>query len=43
VEGISMRPDIDRLVLGGTFMVQATVPSVATGKKKGGGKGKKKK
>ena len=36
-EGLAMRPDIDRLVLGGTFMVQATVPAQAGagGKKKG--------
>jgi tetratricopeptide (TPR) repeat protein len=40
-EGMAMRPDIDRLVLGGTFMVQATVPVESTGKKKKGGKKKK--
>ena len=44
-ETLAMRPDIDRLVLGGKFMVTATVPLEDSGKKKksgGGKKGKKK-
>ena len=41
-ESLSLRPDIDRLVLGGTFMVNATLPAVEGGSKKGGGKKKKK-
>jgi hypothetical protein len=45
-EGLALRPDIDRLVLGGTFMVNALPPPEEGGKKKsagGGGKKKKKK
>ena len=41
-DGIALRPDIDRLVLGGTFMIQALAPVESGGGKKKGGKGGKK-
>lgn len=43
-ESVGMRPDADRLLLGGSFTIQALPPPEAGKKKKGkGGGGKKKK
>lgn len=44
-ESMSMRPDADRLLMGGTFTIQALPPPEGgkKKKKKGGGGGKKKK
>jgi hypothetical protein len=43
-ESMSMRPDVDRLLLGGSFTIQAMPPPEGGGKKKKkGGGGKKKK
>eukprot|EP01033_Poteriospumella_lacustris_P004935 gene4935-3529_t len=43
-ETLAMRPDADRLIMGGTFTIQALPPPEAKKKKKGGGgKGGKKK
>ena len=42
----SLRPDVDRLIIGGSFQINAIGPPVAEKKKKkkkGGGGGKKKK
>lgn len=41
-ESIEMRPDSDRLIMGGTFTIQALAPPEPVKKKKGGGKKKKK-
>lgn len=43
LESIGMRPDADRLIVGGTFTIQALPPIEAGKKKKKGGGGKKKK
>jgi tetratricopeptide (TPR) repeat protein len=42
-ESIEMRPDSDRLIMGGSFTIQALPPPEPTKKKKGGGGKKKKK
>lgn len=42
-ETIALRPDADRLIMGGTFTIQALPPPEAGKKKKKGGGGKKKK
>ena len=42
-ESMAMRPDADRLLLGGTFTIQALPPIDDKKKKKKGGGGKKKK
>ena len=45
-DSIDMRPDADRLLIGGNFNIQCEAPITAGGKKKKGGKkggGKKKK
>ena len=43
-ESIGLRPDSDRLIMGGTFTIQALAPPEGSKKKKkGGGGGKKKK
>ena len=42
-ESIDLRPDADRLILGGTFTIQALAPIETSKKKKSAGGGKKKK
>ena len=41
-ESASLRPDADRLLLGGSFLIKAIAPAESKGKKKKGGKKKKK-
>jgi len=42
-EILSLRPDVSKLIIGGSFQIQAIGPPVEGKKKKGGGKGGKKK